>query len=337
MDLEKLTVELAKNGRLGSAVVVDAQLTTLETNGLASELFRVELKYSNRDHLLPGRMVVKRPNLTDRGRGEAAVYEQILGHSHGLPTMTFYGIVDDDPDLGLNFLFEDLSGSHHQTPWPIIPGLMDCEGAVTALARIHANWWGRTDSIPKIIPPVAPQQNPHHLFEYFPKFADFVGEYLSPRRIAEYERVFARLDALLNRRLTQENSTLLHTDSHFWNFLYANEGRSEDCVIFDWTLWNRGLGGSDLAYMIGLHLYPEHRRRFEGHLLDRYWSVLTENGVDYDRKDVQLDYRIGIIIGLLMPVMEFSWNIIPYDWIPKMEKAFAAFEDLNCSELLEAV
>ena len=28
-------------------------------------------------------------------------------------------------------------------------------------------------------------------------------------------------------------------------------------------------------------------------MLDRYWTVLNENGVHYDRQDVQLDYRIG--------------------------------------------
>lgn len=86
--------------------------------------------------------------------------------------------------------------------------------------------------------------------------------------------------------------------------------------------------------MIGLHLYPEHRHRFEPVLLDRYWRVLNEEGVAYDRKDVWIDYRIGIIVGLLMPVMEFSWNIPPFDWMPKLEKAFMAFEELNCTELI---
>jgi hypothetical protein len=89
--------------------------------------------------------------------------------------------------------------------------------------------------------------------------------------------------------------------------------------------------------MIGLHLYPEHRHRFEQVLLDRYWQVLNEEGVAYDRQDVQIDYRIGLIVGLLMPVMEFSWNIPPLDWMPKLEKAFTAFEELNCSELIEAI
>ena len=58
-------------------------------------------------------------------------------------------------------------------------------------------------------------------------------------------------------------------------------------------------------------------------LENRYWIVLNENGIHYDREGVQLDYRIGMIIGLLMPVMEFSWDIPPLDWMPKLEKALS--------------
>ncbi|MCZ6618190.1 MAG: hypothetical protein O7E57_08655 [Gammaproteobacteria bacterium] len=63
--------------------------------------------------------------------------------------------------------------------------------------------------------------------------------------------------------------------------------------------------------------------------------VLQEKGVSYEFEDVQLDYRIGIIVGLLMPVVEFFWKIPPLDWMPKLEKRFAAYEDLNCQELLK--
>lgn len=335
LNLEKLTAVLQVNGYLTDAVVENVQLTSIETSGISSEFFRAQLRYSSDHHSLPNQMVIKRPTLTDRGQGEAAVYEQILRPETNLPIMNCYGVVDDDPSEGMSFLFEDLSHTHRQTTWPVIPDLTDCAGAVTALARIHANWWGRIESIPNITPPIVAHQDVDHLSDYFPKFVDFVGEHLSPQRRRDYERVFSGLNSLLDSRLTSNNATLLHTDSHFWNFFYSNDGLAEDCVVFDWPLWRTGLAGSDLAYMIGLHLYPEHRHCFEPVLLDRYWTVLSEHGVSYDRDDVELDYRIGIIIGLLMPIMEFSWNIPPLDWIPKLEKAFATFYELNCNDLLE--
>ncbi len=334
MDTEQLTSILRGNGYLGDAVVVDMEMTSIDTNGIGSEFYAAELTYSNDDHTLPARMLIKRPSIGDRGQGEADVYERVLGRGTDLPILTCYGIVDEDPERGLLFLFGDLSDSHGQTPWPIVPKLADCEGAVTALAAIHAHWWGRTESIDAPTPQVVAHQDANHLVTYFSGFVDLVGEYLPPTRIQQYERVFSNLELLLESRLTSSNSTLLHNDSHFWNFLYSNDSQPNKCVIFDWPLWRTGLGGCDLAYTIASHLYPEHRRRFEPLLLDRYWQSITANGVAYDRQDVQLDYRIGVIVGLLMPVMEFSWKIPPLDWMPKLEKGFAAYEELKCSELL---
>ncbi len=336
MDTEILTSVLRKNSYLDDAIVLDVELASKETNGIGSEFYIAELRYSSDDHCLPDRMVVKKPLVGDRGQSEADFYELMLGKGTGLPLMGYFGVLDEDPEKPLSLLFEDLSDSHDQTTWPIIPGLSDCEQAVAALASIHAHWWGRTESIDAPTPPVVAHQEPNHLATFFSDFVGFVGEYLSPARIEHYERIFSNLDALLGHRLRSNNTTLLHTDSHFWNFLYPKDLQQNECVIFDWPLWRTGLAGCDLAYMIGLHLYPEHRHRFEPALLDRYWHVLKEKGVSYDWQDVELDYRIGLIFGLLMPVMEFSWKIPPLDWMPKLEKAFAAYDDLNCQDLLEA-
>ena len=251
--------------------------------------------------------------------------------------MGYFGVVDEDPDKPLSLLFEDLSDSHNQTPWPVIPSLANCQRAVTALAQIHANWWGETASIDAGTPPIAKHQDPAHLATFLSGFIDLVGEYLQVERIAWLERVFANIDGLLTDRLDTNNTTLLHTDSHFWNFLFPNDPERGHCVLFDWPLWSTGFAGSDLAYMIALHLYPEHRRRFEPVLLEHYFQELHERGIAYELADVRLDYRVGVIVGLMMPVMEFSWEIPPSDWMPKLEKAFAAFEDLNCQELLESV
>ena len=265
------------------------------------------------------------------------MYEHILTSEVELPVMKCFGVLDEGAEKPLSLLFEDLTDSHSQTTWPIIPNASDCEGAVATLAKIHANWWGKTTSLDRHKPVVEPHQDANHLATFFPSFVDFVGEYLSPVRIAHYEHVFANLDTLLSNRMTMNNTTLLHTDPHFWNFLYPKNHNQDRYVIFDWPLWRTGLGGWDLAYMIGLHLYPEHRQRFEPRLLNKYLLVLNEEGIDCDYQDVHLDYRIGVIVGLLMPVMEFSWKNPTISWMPKLEKALAAFEELNCGELIEAI
>ena len=336
MDTELLTSVLRNNGHLGDATVVAVELTRLVTNGIGSEFYAAKVRYSSDHHRLPNRLVIKRPLQGDRGRGEANVYELVLRQAPSLPTMGYFGVVDEAPDKPLSLLFEDLSDSHEQTAWPIIPTLSNCKRAVATLADIHAHWWGRADSIEAGTPIVVRHQDTANLASHFSGFVDFVGEYLSPTRRAQYERVLGDLDSLLAVRLNVENATLLHTDSHFWNLLYPKDKEQNRCVIFDWVLWRTGLAGCDLAYMIALHLYPEHRRRFEPVLLDHYWQALQESDVSYSRADVHLDYRIGIVVGLLMPIMEFSWKIPPLDWMPKLEKAFSAYDDHYCQELLKA-
>jgi hypothetical protein len=55
----------------------------------------------------------------------------------------------------------------------------------------------------------------------------------------------------------------------------------------------------DLAYMMALHWFPDHRRRFERHLLDHYHTALIAHGVTgYDRRALDDDYRCRRCGGL---------------------------------------
>ena len=335
MEPEQLTSVFRANGYLDGAEVTDCTMTEFETDGLGARFYRARLSYSSPDHTLPERMVVKRPVLTDRGQGEANVYEGLLRGTVGLPLMACYGIVDEAPDAPLAFFFADLSESHGQSKWPVVPALAHCRQAVATLAQVHAHWWGRAADIDIGEPPIARHEDPDHLATFFGGFVDLVGEYLSRDKRETYERLLAQVGPLVANRLEAGYATLRHTDSHFWNFLYPNDPSTDHCVIFDWPLWTTGLAAADLAYMIALHLYPEHRERFEAELIGEYAQALGERGVNHSSDDVWLDYRIGVVVGLLMPIMEFSWEIPPSDWMPKMEKAFGAFNDLDCRELLD--
>ena len=334
MDPSSLTAAFRRFGYLEDQEVDGIELTQFVTNGIASEFYTAELSYAGESGGLPSRMVVKRPLVGDRGQGEANVYEHILRGERNLPVLACYAVLDEGEDKPLSLFFEDLSATHTQTEWPVIPSFGACQQAVTTLAAVHARWWGQAGFASAGVPPVARHMRPDHLASFFPDFVDFVGDTLSQDRRAAYESVFAGAQNLVNQRQSPANSALLHTDSHFWNFLYPRKTGGRGCVLFDWPLWNTGLAGCDLAYMIAQHLYPEHRQRFEPGLLAAYHESLTGAGVRYTLADVQHDYRIGIILGLLMPVMEFSWKIPPSDWLPKMEKGFGAFDDLNCRELL---
>jgi hypothetical protein len=96
MDTEILTSVLRKNGYLENTTVLDVELAPKETNGIASEFSTAELRYSSNDHLLPCRMIIKKPLVGDRGQSEADFYELMLGKGEGLPLMRYFGMLDED-------------------------------------------------------------------------------------------------------------------------------------------------------------------------------------------------------------------------------------------------
>lgn len=102
MDIDLLTSVLRNNCHLNDATVVAVDLTRLVTNGLGSEFYRAELRYSSKHLRLPNRMVIKRPLQGDRGREEANLYELILRQKTKLPTMGYFGAVDEASDKPLS-------------------------------------------------------------------------------------------------------------------------------------------------------------------------------------------------------------------------------------------
>ena len=89
---------------------------------------------------------------------------------------------------------------------------------------------------------------------------------------------------------------------HVWNVFLPQAG-GDDVLLFDWDRWRIGVGTSDLAYMMALHWFPDHRRRYEGHLLDYYHAELLVHGVTgYDRRALDDDYRLSVLWQIVTPM-----------------------------------
>jgi hypothetical protein len=110
---------------------------------------------------------------------------------------------------------------------------------------------------------------------------------------------------------------------------------SDDVRFFDWDGWRVDVATDDLAYMMALHWYPEHRRRCERALLDRYHAELLARGVSgYDRRALDDDYRVSVLWQISTPVWQAANKIPPWVWWPHLERSFAAVDDLGCREFL---
>jgi len=70
-------------------------------------------------------------------------------------------------------------------------------------------------------------------------------------------------------------------------------------------------------------------------LLKGYLKELHRRYIDYNWEDLQIDYRISVIFNLAIPVIQHLEGAPAIIWWDHIERAFAAFEDLDCMELLD--
>jgi hypothetical protein len=154
-----------------------------------------------------------------------------------------------------------------------------------------------------------------------------------------YEKVLATAPAVIKKRIGAQQSsrhlTLIHGDAHFWNCLHPRRLEHDLPCIIDWQCWRIDTATDDLAYMIALHWYPERRRALEHNVLRYYYEKLLAYGVEnYDWDACCYDYKLSAIGNLFIPVWQWSAKLWPAIWWPHLERAFLAFEDLHCEELL---
>ncbi len=246
----------------------------------------------------------------------------------------------DENTKAWHLILEDLSESHTApTAWPLPPTMAQCETILDALARFNAAWWDDPRlgvSIGTWIDRDTQVQRVQGVASQFTAFADRVGDRLSGERRHLYRRVFDATPRLFARYQSRRNVTLIHGDAHVWNVLMPKDGQSGDVCLFDWDAWRIGIPSTDLSYMMAMHWYPDLRRYRERPLLDRYHAALLAHGVGgYDRRALDEDYRLSVLLQILTPVLHAAYDIPPWIWWNNLERILLAVDDLGCRELLD--
>lgn len=235
-------------------------------------------------------------------------------------------------------LFEDLSQTHFQTDWPIPPVTEQCIRSVSSLAKIHAFWWNHTDLADKLQKTCEVGTCWNNRIDLaatsIVHFFDFIGDRLSLKRKLTFEKVLSSSNQRWRPRQTEHHQTLIHGDAHFWNFLYPKDESFDRVRIIDWNAWDIGRATDDIAYMIGLHWYPERRKALEGVLLHGYHDKLQEHNVQIAWDELWNEYQESIIMNLFIPVWQWRNGISSAIWWSHLERAFLSFEDLKCEEKL---
>ncbi|MBV9584831.1 MAG: phosphotransferase [Alphaproteobacteria bacterium] len=339
---EYLTETLRRSGALGTGRVSDVAVESSKET-ILSRIIRLRLSYDGAEGGAPASLILKtgQPERVgahwNGGRFEVAFYTQIAATMSMRLVPRCFDAVWDGETRDWHLLLEDLTDSHFTlTHWPMPPTRPQSEAIMAARARFHAAWWDDPrfgTSIGTWLEPDDPQVQ--RFAEEFARFADRVGDRLPAERRAVYERLIEEGHRLNARYHTHRNMTLLHGDAHVWNVFLPRDGGS-DVRLFDWDGWRIDVATDDLAYMMALHWFPDHRRRHERDLLDHYHRELLAQGVTgYDRKALDNDYRLSVLWQIATPVWQAAYNIPSAIWWHHLERIFLAVDDLGCLELIE--
>jgi hypothetical protein len=333
---ETLTHWLHDAGTLPRGAVTDMRIE-LDIEAPISRLIFLTAAYSAEAPAdLPRSLVVKSPHIRpSNGNSEGQFYRQ-LAPAIGIPPLVRCLAAIEDTDTG-TLVLEDLRATHDHPPWPLPPSRHDCEIALDALARVHAQWWeaptlghgvGKphsTESLTTMVQDIA---------AHLPAFSDALGDAFTVEGRNVYERVFSSSLKPWLRLTDQRSLTIIHGDAHTWNFLFPRSGEGPAFLI-DWQLWHVDVGARDLAYLMALHWYPGRRREFERPLVRHYHEGLLAQGCeDYSFDELWLDYRRCAVRNLTIPMLYWRRGMKPEGWWPRLECALAAYRDLECDELL---
>jgi aminoglycoside/choline kinase family phosphotransferase len=182
----------------------------------------------------------------------------------------------------------------------------DARKSVDAVAKMHANWWGKGDALAEagktvsLGDPIYPAVLP---FVFGEGWVKLTAEMTLPQAILEIGPHFSEaLPKLLSSMVVGPN-TLCHGDYRADNLLF-NE--NNEPVAIDFQLLGTGTGAYDIAYFVTQSLTPEVASKHERDLFDQWVAALITHGAPaglVDRDALWLHYRTAALFCLAYPVI----------------------------------
>ena len=330
-----LTDVLTRSGALTHGEVIAVSQSPAGFESILSTILTLEIRYStDAAGDAPDRCLIKLVEGEQFAIGRAEVEFYRFASAEQPPGLTrCYGTHIDEALETAFVLMDEQRGPFVRSEWPIPPDHGTFAAAASVLAEFHASWWGSDVAARIGAHRILPQADPERLRPRMTALFDQVGDGLSPGRRALIERLVAAYPGLHAARLAASGrQTIVHGDAHIWNFLVPLDGQRAP-VIIDWQLWGVDFGAADIAYMMALHWFSERRSRFEQGLVRTWAETIASRGFEYSFDAAWTDYRF-LVAGLLPRVVVYSAVIPASIWWPHLERAFLAYEDLQCAELI---
>ena len=316
---------------------------------------RVAITYRTGMGDLPRALLVKRnPPTTpafaaNRGGLEVRFYTEVvpcLGRFKALPVPRCYNVGFRLASGNWHLVLEDLSQSH--TPAETLLPHTDeqCREAIRTLAATHGALWDlpELECVADFPEPRPPAEELRRRFKRtltnLGPFLEGLGDSLSPGQKAQFERLANQLPEIWATRFAQRPEghpgfTLVHGETHPWNFHFPREAGSQGTLLGNWQTYRAGTPATDLTCVMVLNWGPEQRGRMEAELVRLWHSHLLEAGVtEYDWEDCWMDYLRAAALMFYAPVRYWMSGVPQTVWHPWLENLLAAHDDLNLEQLL---
>jgi hypothetical protein len=307
---EFLTTALRDAAWIGDATVVDMDVGTIGA-GQMGICARYDLRFDGDVDGAPRRVVGKfaaeddaaRAFMASSGyRNELCFYQHFVNRVTIRAPRCAYAAIDNDGWFTL--VLEDLA--------PLEPGdqLVGCtvaqvEAAVQELVGLHAPFW---DSPELAQHPcftghdlADPSMLAGGLRAVVPGFVERYGHAFAPDEVDFYERFGRAPEGWIAAR--PRARSLVHSDYRPDNLLFGEGEGGVRVAAVDWQGFGRGCALSDVSFVIGNALSPDHRRAHEERIVRGYHDALVAAGVaDYSFAECWDEYTRSLLSALMTTI-----------------------------------
>ena len=212
---------------------------------------------------------------------------------------------DCGPD-GLPFviLIEEITGAHCPDQ---ITGLTlnEAERILETAARLHAAFWETKELYELTWLP--PMNNPLYKAgkamaeAQWPHFKEHFGPRLDGAMVDALHQACQLYPDMLDWWVQQGHQTFTHTDCRAENYLFGGSAGADTITMIDFQLSTRHVGAWDVCNLLAASLTPDMRRKHEDHLINHYFTKVSEFAADkpgfkgYSLDRLWYDYRAALL------------------------------------------
>lgn len=301
---EWLTACLSAAGIAAGAKVTAVRRAGVgEGVGMMSELSCLQLTWSETRPDLPSSVIAKYASTNPVNRAAANgfhVYErevryflEVDAHTTMRTPRVYFAKLEPDNYL---LLMENL-GEYRIGSQAAGAGLDDATLAIDQLAKLHAPFWGNTQSL-DWVPHIEGSYHADGILMmatngWDPMVSTF-GVHIPESVRAGRDAVLAAIPAL-QAQMNSAPLTLIHGDFRMDNVLFGQKPGQDSIVILDWQGPLKAKGIVDVAVLLGQNTLTDVRRTHERALIERYVRGLASLGVNYPLATAWQDYLDALL------------------------------------------